>query len=90
MIKDYPSNEDLHERLEVFKALTDNGKHITYLEEELGMSPFFSGRFLHREGGDQNLSSELLVWSSQVFPSGLTRKGLSGELLNGPFRSLSH
>lgn len=35
-IKDYPSNEDLHERLEVFKALTDNGRHITYLEEELG------------------------------------------------------
>ncbi|XP_005599123.2 tuberin isoform X10 [Equus caballus] len=35
VIKDYPSNEDLHERLEVFKALTDNGKHITYLEEEL-------------------------------------------------------
>ncbi|XP_015992051.2 tuberin isoform X6 [Rousettus aegyptiacus] len=34
-IKDYPSNEDLHERLEVFKALTDNGRHITYLEEEL-------------------------------------------------------
>lgn len=36
VIKDYPSNEDLHERLEVFKALTDNGRHITYLEEELG------------------------------------------------------
>ncbi|XP_070617082.1 LOW QUALITY PROTEIN: tuberin [Erythrolamprus reginae] len=35
VIKDYPSNEDLNERLEVFKALTDNGKHITYLEEEL-------------------------------------------------------
>lgn len=35
IIKDYPSNEDLHERLEVFKALTDNGRHITYLEEEL-------------------------------------------------------
>ncbi|XP_055265175.1 tuberin isoform X2 [Moschus berezovskii] len=34
-IKDYPSDEDLHERLEVFKALTDNGRHITYLEEEL-------------------------------------------------------
>ncbi|KAM8950505.1 tuberin isoform 1-T1 [Lycaon pictus] len=34
-IKDYPANEDLHERLEVFKALTDNGRHITYLEEEL-------------------------------------------------------
>ena len=36
VIKEYPSNEDLHERLEVFKALTDNGRHITYLEEELG------------------------------------------------------
>ncbi|XP_058142618.1 tuberin isoform X3 [Dasypus novemcinctus] len=35
VIKDYPLNADLHERLEVFKALTDNGKHITYLEEEL-------------------------------------------------------
>ncbi|XP_055991187.1 tuberin isoform X2 [Sorex fumeus] len=35
VIKDYPSNEDLPERLEVFKALTDNGRHITYLEEEL-------------------------------------------------------
>ncbi|XP_015271085.1 PREDICTED: tuberin [Gekko japonicus] len=35
VIKDYPSNEDLHERLEVFKALTDNGRYITYLEEEL-------------------------------------------------------
>lgn len=36
VIKDYPSNEDLHERLEVFKALTENGRYITYLEEELG------------------------------------------------------
>lgn len=36
IIKDYPSNEDLQERLEVFKALTDDGRHITYLEEELG------------------------------------------------------
>ncbi|XP_055565471.1 tuberin isoform X3 [Falco cherrug] len=35
VIKDYPSNEDLHERLEVFKALTGNGRYITYLEEEL-------------------------------------------------------
>uniref|UniRef100_A0A8D0FT80 TSC complex subunit 2 n=1 Tax=Strix occidentalis caurina TaxID=311401 RepID=A0A8D0FT80_STROC len=26
VIKDYPSNEDLHERLEVFKALTENGR----------------------------------------------------------------
>ncbi|KAM5152339.1 tuberin [Mantella aurantiaca] len=35
VIKDYPSNEDLEQRLEVFKALTDNGRDITYLEEEL-------------------------------------------------------
>ncbi|XP_063790965.1 tuberin isoform X4 [Pseudophryne corroboree] len=35
VIKDYPSNEDLAERLEVFKSLTDNGRDITYLEEEL-------------------------------------------------------
>lgn len=34
-IKDYPCREDLPERLEVFKALTDNGRHIAYLEEEL-------------------------------------------------------
>ncbi|KTF79923.1 hypothetical protein cypCar_00046263, partial [Cyprinus carpio] len=37
IILDYqPSNEDLAERLEVFKALTENGKDITYLEEEIG------------------------------------------------------
>ncbi|XP_069065851.1 tuberin isoform X3 [Pleurodeles waltl] len=35
VIKNYPSNEDLQERLEVFKALTYDGKDITYLEEEL-------------------------------------------------------
>ncbi|XP_041433937.1 tuberin isoform X1 [Xenopus laevis] len=35
IIKDYPSNEDVAERLEVFKALTDNGREIAYLEEEL-------------------------------------------------------
>ncbi|MEE6497969.1 hypothetical protein FKM82_002944 [Ascaphus truei] len=35
VIKNYPSNEDLSERLEVFKALTDNGRETTYLEEEL-------------------------------------------------------
>ncbi|XP_029433255.1 tuberin isoform X4 [Rhinatrema bivittatum] len=35
VIKDYPSNEDLQERLEVFKALTDYGRDITYLEEGL-------------------------------------------------------
>lgn len=31
-----PSSEDLSERLEVFKALTENGKDITYLEEDVG------------------------------------------------------
>ncbi|XP_053550489.1 tuberin isoform X2 [Bombina bombina] len=35
IIKDYPTNEDLAERLDVFKALTDGGRDITYLEEEL-------------------------------------------------------
>ncbi|OCT64393.1 tuberin isoform X5 [Xenopus laevis] len=35
VIKDYPSKEDVAERLEVFKALTDNGREIAYLEEEL-------------------------------------------------------
>nr|XP_045017593.1 tuberin isoform X4 [Jaculus jaculus] len=35
VIKDYPSSEDLQERLEVFKALTDNGRRIAYLEEDL-------------------------------------------------------
>lgn len=38
IVLDYqPCNEDLAERLEVFKALTENGKDITYLEEEIGM-----------------------------------------------------
>ncbi|XP_040212417.1 tuberin isoform X3 [Rana temporaria] len=51
VIKDYPTNEDLEQRLEVFKALTDNGRDIAYLEEELaafvlqwmevGLSPDF-------------------------------------------------
>lgn len=37
VIRDYqPSNEDLSGRLEVFKALTENGKDITYLEEDIG------------------------------------------------------
>ncbi|KAG8433275.1 hypothetical protein GDO86_017530 [Hymenochirus boettgeri] len=35
VITDYPTKDDLAERLEVFKALTDNGRDITYLEEEL-------------------------------------------------------
>uniref|UniRef100_A0A1A7WCT5 Tuberin n=1 Tax=Iconisemion striatum TaxID=60296 RepID=A0A1A7WCT5_9TELE len=39
VVRDYqPSNEDLSERLEVFKALTENGKDITYLEEDI--APF--------------------------------------------------
>ncbi|XP_059835037.1 tuberin isoform X4 [Hypanus sabinus] len=37
VIKDYPMNCDLQERLEVFKALTENGKDITYLEEDLSL-----------------------------------------------------
>ncbi|EPY88948.1 tuberin [Camelus ferus] len=53
VIKDYPSNEDLHERLEVFKALTDNGRHITYLEEELAE---FVLQWM-----DMGLSSEFLL-----------------------------
>lgn len=36
VIKDYPSNEDTPRETGSFKALTDNGRHITYLEEELG------------------------------------------------------
>uniref|UniRef100_A0AAZ3SI97 Tuberin n=1 Tax=Oncorhynchus tshawytscha TaxID=74940 RepID=A0AAZ3SI97_ONCTS len=36
VIRDYqPPNEDLSDRLEVFKALTENGKDITYLEEDI-------------------------------------------------------
>uniref|UniRef100_A0A3Q0RWB6 Tuberin n=1 Tax=Amphilophus citrinellus TaxID=61819 RepID=A0A3Q0RWB6_AMPCI len=36
VIRDYqPNNEDLSDRLEVFKALTENGKDITYLEEDI-------------------------------------------------------
>ncbi|XP_068103396.1 tuberin [Hyperolius riggenbachi] len=35
VIKDYPNKEDLPERREIFKVLTDNGRDITYLEEEL-------------------------------------------------------
>ncbi|KAM4632290.1 tuberin isoform 2-T2 [Discoglossus pictus] len=38
VIKDYPCNEDLSERLEVFKALTSDGRDIMYLEEDL--APF--------------------------------------------------
>lgn len=37
LIRDYqPRNEGLSGRLEVFKALTENGKDITYLEEDIG------------------------------------------------------
>lgn len=40
VIGDYqPCNEDLSDRLEVFKALTENGKDITYLEEDIGKTP---------------------------------------------------
>lgn len=54
VILDYqPSNEELPERLEVFKALTENGKDITYLEEEIArfvllwMENGLSSDFLH-------------------------------------------
>uniref|UniRef100_A0A673G1W9 Tuberin n=1 Tax=Sinocyclocheilus rhinocerous TaxID=307959 RepID=A0A673G1W9_9TELE len=54
IILDYqPSNEDLAERLEVFKSLTENGKDITYLEEEIArfvllwMDIGLSSDFLH-------------------------------------------
>lgn len=41
VIRDYqPCNEDLSDRLEVFKALTENGKDITYLEEDIGKTPW--------------------------------------------------
>lgn len=41
VIRDYqPCNEDLSDRLEVFKALTENGKDITYLEEDIGKTLF--------------------------------------------------
>ncbi|XP_051559030.1 tuberin-like isoform X1 [Myxocyprinus asiaticus] len=54
IILDYqPNNEDLAGRLEVFKALTENGKDITYLEEEMArfvllwMDIGLSSDFLH-------------------------------------------
>uniref|UniRef100_A0A671PSJ3 Tuberin n=1 Tax=Sinocyclocheilus anshuiensis TaxID=1608454 RepID=A0A671PSJ3_9TELE len=54
IVLDYqPCNEDLAERLEVFKALTENGKDITYLEEEIArfvllwMDIGLSSDFLH-------------------------------------------
>uniref|UniRef100_H3D990 Tuberin n=1 Tax=Tetraodon nigroviridis TaxID=99883 RepID=H3D990_TETNG len=41
VIRDYqPCNEDLSDRLEVFKALTENGKDIIYLEEDIGLAQF--------------------------------------------------
>lgn len=40
VIRDYqPCNEDLPDRLEVFKALTENGKDIIHLEEDIGVDP---------------------------------------------------
>ncbi|TWW59571.1 Tuberin Tuberous sclerosis 2 protein -like protein [Takifugu flavidus] len=42
VIRDYqPCNEDLSDRLEVFKALTENGKDITYLEEDIDSLTIF-------------------------------------------------
>uniref|UniRef100_A0A3B3REN6 Tuberin n=1 Tax=Paramormyrops kingsleyae TaxID=1676925 RepID=A0A3B3REN6_9TELE len=38
IIRDYqPSSEDLTDRLEVFRALTENGKDITHLEEDIAL-----------------------------------------------------
>uniref|UniRef100_A0AAY4EA27 Tuberin n=1 Tax=Denticeps clupeoides TaxID=299321 RepID=A0AAY4EA27_9TELE len=48
-----PCNEDLADRLEVFKALTENGKDITYLEEDIArfvllwMDTGLTADFLH-------------------------------------------
>ncbi|XP_026080816.1 tuberin-like isoform X3 [Carassius auratus] len=54
IVLDYqPCNEDLAERLEVFKALTENGKDVTHLEEEIAgfvllwMDIGLSADFLH-------------------------------------------
>ncbi|XP_060755118.1 tuberin isoform X2 [Neoarius graeffei] len=54
IIWDYqPCNEDLPERLGVFKALTENGKDVTYLEEEIArfvvvwMETGLTADFLH-------------------------------------------
>ncbi|KAF4075380.1 hypothetical protein AMELA_G00234040 [Ameiurus melas] len=49
----HPSNEDLPERLGVFKALTENGKDVTYLEDEIArfvvvwMDTDLTADFLH-------------------------------------------
>ncbi|MCJ8748152.1 hypothetical protein PDJAM_G00161780 [Pangasius djambal] len=41
IIWDYqPCNEDLPERLGVFKALTENGKDVTYLEDEIVLNKY--------------------------------------------------
>ncbi|XP_056136184.1 tuberin isoform X2 [Lampris incognitus] len=54
VVRDYhPPNEDLSDRLEVFKALTENGKDITYLEEDIArfvllwMDTGLTSDFLH-------------------------------------------
>ncbi|XP_053471231.1 tuberin isoform X2 [Ictalurus furcatus] len=54
IIWDYhPCNEDLPERLGVFKALTENGKDVTYLEDEIArfvvvwMDTDLTADFLH-------------------------------------------
>ncbi|XP_058236188.1 tuberin isoform X2 [Hemibagrus wyckioides] len=54
IIWDYqPCNEDLPERLGVFKALTENGKDVTYLEDEIArfvvvwMETGLTADFLH-------------------------------------------
>ncbi len=52
VIRDYqPCNEDLSDRLEVFKALTENGKDITYLEEDIGKITQKNVKALQHEAG---------------------------------------
>lgn len=55
VIRDYqPCNEDLSDRLEVFKALTENGKDITYLEEDIGKTPWEKVLKEEQEGGQKS------------------------------------
>nr|XP_032828475.1 tuberin isoform X1 [Petromyzon marinus] len=36
IVRDYPLNDDLVQRMEIFKALTDHGKDITYIDDDIG------------------------------------------------------
>lgn len=72
IILDYqPYNEDLPERLEVFKALTENGKDITYLEEELGTSNTHTD-FLYLAGRVQTVISICVLSQLDLSCSGWT------------------